>query len=78
MYRISNSQNIFDLRRFLKMKDQGRTLTILKSNISNTVRDRDEVSIQISQKWYEIEKKSLKKLDRKSWIFFRMKKENFG
>ena len=41
MYGLSNDENIFDLWCPLKVKGQGQTLKTLKSNISETVRDRD-------------------------------------
>ena len=47
MYGLSNGENIFDLRCFLKVKGQGQTLKTLKSNISKTVRDRENVSIEV-------------------------------
>ena len=56
MYGISNGIKMFDLRWPPKVKGQGRSLTILKSNISKTVRDR----------------KCQCKSDRKSCMGFRM------
>ena len=47
MYGLSNGENIFDLWWPLKVKDQGQTLKTLKSNISETVRDREKVSIEV-------------------------------
>ena len=44
MYEISTDENIFDLWWPPKVKGQGQTLKILKSNISKTVRDRDSVN----------------------------------
>ena len=48
MYGLLNGKkNIFDLWLPLKVKGQGQTLKILKSNISKTVRDRGKVSIEV-------------------------------
>ena len=47
MYGLSNGKNIFDLWWLLKVKGQGQTLKILKSNISKTVRDREKVSMEV-------------------------------
>ena len=47
IYGLPNYGNIFDLRRPLKVKGQGQTLKPLKSNISKTVRDREQVSIEV-------------------------------
>ena len=47
MYRLSNCENIFDFGWLLKVKGQGQTIKILKSNISKTVRDREKVSMEI-------------------------------
>ena len=47
MYGLSNSEFFFYLWWPLKVKGQGQTLKILKSNISKTVRDREQVSIEV-------------------------------
>ena len=47
MYGLSNGKDIFDLRWPLKVKGQGQTLKTSKSNISETVRDRENVSIEV-------------------------------
>ena len=47
MHGLSNSENILDPRWPLKVKGQGQTLQFLKSNISKTVRDRENVSIEV-------------------------------
>ena len=40
-------KNIFDLEWSLQVKGQDQTLKILKSNISNTERDREKVSKEV-------------------------------
>ena len=47
MYGLSNGENIFDLRWPLKVKGQGQTIKILKSNISKTVKDGEKVQIEV-------------------------------
>ena len=47
MYVLSNDGNIFDPRWPLKVKGQGQTMNILKSNISKKVPDRKKVSIEV-------------------------------
>ena len=47
MYGLSNSENIFDLGWPPKVKGQGQTLKTLKSNISKTVWDREQVPIEV-------------------------------
>ena len=47
MYGLSNDENILDLSSPSKIKGQGQTLKTLMLNISKTVRDRGEVSIEV-------------------------------
>ena len=47
IYGLSNGGNIFDLGWPRKVKGQGHTLKTLKSNISKTVRDREQVPIEV-------------------------------
>ena len=47
MYGLSNGENIFDIMWTSKVKGQGQTMEILKSNITKTVRDREKVSIEV-------------------------------
>ena len=47
MYGLSNDDNIFDPGWPLKVKGRGQTLKISESNISKTVRDREQVSIDV-------------------------------
>ena len=47
MYGLSNGENIFDPRLPLKVKGQGQTLNTLKSNVSKTARDRENMSIEV-------------------------------
>ena len=50
MYELHNASNIFDLRNPLNVKNRGQTPKTLKSNISNTVRDREEASMEVWKK----------------------------
>ena len=47
MYGLSNGENIFYFGWPPKVKGQGQALKTLKSNISITVRDREQVPIEV-------------------------------
>ena len=47
MYGLSNDENIFDLWWPLKVKGRGQTQKTLKSNISKTVREKENVSMEV-------------------------------
>ena len=47
MYELSNGEHIFDPSWPLNVKGQGQTLKTLKLNISKTVRDRKQLSIEV-------------------------------
>ena len=47
MYVLSNGEKNFDFWCPSKVKGQGQTLKTLKSNISGTIRDRENVSIDV-------------------------------